>query len=303
MDKIKVGLPRGLTYYYFSDVWKLFFKQLDVEVIESPPTNKDIINRGMNLANDEMCLSLKIYMGHVDYLKDKCDYILVPRIDNYGTKNQTCTNFLAIYDIVSNLFDISIIDYNIDLNNHMDELAGFLRIGKILRKNRIDVIRAYNNALYEAEKYRKNQIRENYLKLDSDNLKILLISHSYNTYDEYIGKPIIDYLKSLGVDIIYSDRFKREDTNELAYCLSDTIYFKYCKESIGSIKIAESKVDGIIFLSTFPCGLDSLVNELVIRRISKPYLNLIVDDMDSLTGIKTRLESFIDIIEQRKQKN
>ena len=31
-----------------------------------------------------MCLSIKNYIGHVDYLKDKCDYILVPRIDNYG---------------------------------------------------------------------------------------------------------------------------------------------------------------------------------------------------------------------------
>lgn len=303
MDKIKVGLPRGLTYYYYQDVWRLFFKQLNIEIIESPPTNKDIINRGMNLANDEMCLSLKIYIGHVDYLKDKCDYILVPRIDNYGTKNQTCTNFLAAFDIINNLFDVNIIDYNIDLNNHEDELAAFLRIGKILKMNRIDVIRAYHHALYETEKYRKNQVKENYLKLDSDNLKILLISHSYNTYDDYVGKPILDYLKELGVDIIYSDRFKKEETNELAYQLSDTIYFKYCKESIGSIKLAESKVDGIIFLSTFPCGLDSLVNELVIRRISKPYLNLIVDDMDSLTGIKTRLESFVDIIEQRKQKN
>ena len=37
--------------------------------------------------------------------------------------------------------------------------------------------------------------------------------------------------------------------------------------------------------------------------INKPYLNLIIDDMDSLTGIKTRLESFVDILEQRKQKN
>ena len=38
-----------------------------------------------------MCLSLKNYIGHVAYLKDKCDYILIPRIDNYGIENQTCT--------------------------------------------------------------------------------------------------------------------------------------------------------------------------------------------------------------------
>ena len=81
------------------------------------------------------------------------------------------------------------------------------------------------------------------------------------------------------------------------------IYFKYSKDIIGSIKLVQDKVDGIVFLSAFPCGLDSLVNELVMRKISKPYLNLVMDDVDSLTGIKTRIESFIDILEQRRQRN
>ncbi len=296
MDKIKVGIPRGLSYYYFSNMWDIFFKELDIEVVKSPPTNKEIVDRGIRLANDEMCLSLKIYIGHVDYLKDKVDYIIVPRIDNYGIDNQTCTNFLAVYDIVNNLFNVKVLDYNISSKN--DELSEFLKIGKILNKKRFEIIKAYKKAYLENERYKQNKIKENYLKLKSDRMKILLISHSYNTYDEYIGKPIINYLQELGVDIIYSDRFDEKKANKLSLELSKTIYFKYCKDAIGSIKLAPN-VDGIIFLSSFPCGLDSLVNELVMRRINKPYINLVVDDMDSLTGIKTRLESFVDILEQK----
>ena len=68
----------------------------------SPETNKEILDLGLKHSTDEMCLSLKNYIGHVAYLKDKCDYILIPRIDNYGIDNQTCTNFLAIYDIINN---------------------------------------------------------------------------------------------------------------------------------------------------------------------------------------------------------
>ena len=37
------------------------------------------------------------------------------------------------------------------------------------------------------------------------------------------------------------------------------------------------------------------------RKIKLPYLNLIVDDLDSLTGFETRIESFIDIIKERKK--
>lgn len=299
MDKIKVGLPRGLFYYYFYDIWKSFFQDLNIEVVESIPTNKDIMNRGTLLSIDEMCLSLKIYLGHVDYLKDKCDYILVPRIDNYGIDNQTCTNFLAAYDIVNNLVNTKILNYNINTRKQEEEIDGLFKIGKQLHKKRMDIINAYKNALKKYEKRRNKDIKDNYDNLDKEGLKILLISHPYNTYDEYIGKPIIDYLKSLGVIVIYSDKFDSNETNDLAYKFSDTIYFKYSKESIGAIKIAEKKINGIIFLSSFPCGLDSLVNELVMRKIDKPYLNLIVDDSDSLTGIKTRLESFVDILEQK----
>lgn len=257
----------------------------------------------MSRANDEMCLSFKIYLGHIDYLKDKCDYILVPRIDNYGRSNQTCTNFLAAFDIINNLFETKILDYNINLEGNNNELDGFLRIGKLLNKSRYDVIKAYNKAILDTYKIKQNKIKKNIKALENDGLKVLLVSHSYNTYDAYIGKQITDYLEEMGVTIIYSDMFDDKETNKLAYKLSDTIYFKYSKDNIGSIKLVQDKIDGIIFLSAFPCGLDSLVNELVMRKINKPYLNLIMDESYSLTGIKTRIESFVDILEQRRQKN
>lgn len=303
MDKIKIGLPRAFTYYYFNDLWKIFFKELNIDFIESPPTNKEIISNGLKYANDEMCLSFKIYLGHIDYLKDKCDYILVPRVDNYGKDNQTCTNFLAAFDIINNLFETKILDYNINLEGRIDELDGFLRIGKLLKISRYNVIKAYNKAILETYKIKQNKIKKNMAKLENSGVKVLLVSHSYNTYDDYVGKQITTYLEEMGVTIIYSDMFDDKVTNELSYKLSDTIYFKYSKDNIGSIKLVQDKVDGIVFLSAFPCGLDSLVNELVMRKISKPYLNLVMDDVDSLTGIKTRIESFIDILEQRRQRN
>ena len=80
-----------------------------------------ILDLGIKYSTDEMCLSLKIFLGHVSYLKDKCDYVLIPRIDNYGIDNQTCTNFLSLYDIIKNLFNKNIVNYNFSLSS----AAGF----------------------------------------------------------------------------------------------------------------------------------------------------------------------------------
>lgn len=301
MKNIKIGIPRSLYFYYYGNLLKNFFENLGCEVVISPKTNKEIMENGIKYSYSEMCMSLKNFIGHVFYLKDKVDYIVIPRIDNYGINDQTCTNFLAIYDIINNMFDINILNYNIDYQKHEDEIKGFIKMGVDLKFNYTDIINAYNKAKIEDMNLKDRLIRENNYKLNSSNLKILVVSHPYNTYDEYIGRPIIKVLEDNDITVIYSDLFNSSKTNKLSKKLSKNLYFKFNKENIGSIELAKDKIDGIIFLSTFPCGPDSLVNELVLRKIKIPSINIIIDDMDSLAGIETRIESFIDIIKERNK--
>jgi len=295
---MKIGIPKALYYYYYFDKFNLFFKNLNIDVVTSNDTNKEIVEKGQFFANDEMCLSLKIFLGHVYDIKDKCDYILIPIIDNFGLKDQTCCNFLALYDLVNNLFNVKILTFKVDVKNKKREIDGFIKIGKELGFKKDEIIKAYKKACDDERKLKRKQILKNNQKLRSDNKKILLVGHSYNMYDKYVSKDIISFLEKNNCEVIYSDRFESEVTNELSRYLSRELYWKYSKESIGSIILTNENIDGIIFLTTFPCGLDSLVNELVMRKISKPYLNLIIDDLDSNTGLETRLESFIDIVEQ-----
>lgn len=291
-----VGIPRGLFYYYYGDLWKFFFEKLDISYIVSPETNKEIKTLGNNYSSDEMCLSLKNYIGHVMFLKDKCDYLLVPRIDNYGRYDQTCTNFLACYDIIKNLVDINILNYNICITNNETEYKAFKNIGKIFNKTKKQIKNAYIYAVTKVNKENKNKVIENVNKLKKSGKKILLVSHPYNTYDNTIGKPVVDYLENLGCLVIYSNLFDKKKCVRGSLELSSNLYWKYSKEIIGSITLCNDSIDGIIFLSTFPCGLDSLVNELIIRKINKKCLNIVVDDMDSYAGLETRLESFVDIL-------
>ncbi len=290
---MKIGIPRSLYYYYFKDLWINFFDFLDIDIIVSPKTTREILDLGINNSVDEMCLSMKNYIGHVFYLKDKCDYILIPRIDNYGLDNQTCTNFLSSYDIINNLIDTKILNYNINLRNNETELSGLFKISSLLGIDKGKMKKAYIYAKEKEKSIRESKIKENIEKLNSNKKKILLVGHPYNLYDELIGKQVIKMLTDLDIEIIYSDLF---DTNDEFKYYSKELYWKYSKDNIGSIVKCKDKIDGIIFISSFPCGLDSLVNELVIRKLDKPYINLIIDDVESSGGIETRIESFVDII-------
>jgi len=292
----KVGIPRSLFYYYYKDIWKAFFRELNISYVVSPNTNKEIMERGMKTSSDEMCLAFKCFLGHVDYLKDKCTHILVPRVSNFGSNDQMCTNFFAAYDIVNNLFDNKIISYNIDISEGYTLKKGLYDIGKYFGKNNYEIKSAYKIAMSEYEMIKNKDISANLRKLESDKTKILIVSHPYNIYDSMIGKDIIKYLKKENVEIIYSDKFRMRECDKLSKKLSTDLYFKYSKQNIGSIIYASSKIDGIIFLTSFPCGPDSLVNELAIRKIKIPNINLVVDANFSFTGLETRLESFLDVL-------
>lgn len=284
MSRITIGIPKALPYYYLNDFWESFFSNLDVDLVYSCDTNNEIIERGERYANDEMCLSLKVYLGHIDYLKDKCDYLLIPRIEDYGNRNQMCTNFLALYDLVNNLFDVHILNYNI--SSKEDELKSLIKMGEEIDISEEDIKKAYKKSI---------KLKTDSKKSDQDNL--LIVAHPYVVYDESIGKPIINMLNKYPYNIIYSDCFDAEKCNINGSILSPNLYWKYPKENIGSILMTPN-LKGIIFLSSFPCALDSLVNEYIIRRVDKPYLNIIIDNIDSLTGIETRIESFMDIVTQ-----
>ncbi|MHA1717395.1 MAG: acyl-CoA dehydratase activase-related protein, partial [Promethearchaeota archaeon] len=58
---LKVGIPRSLLYFKFYPLWKTFLEELGAEIIVSPKTNKKIVERGVELGFNELCLPIKIY--------------------------------------------------------------------------------------------------------------------------------------------------------------------------------------------------------------------------------------------------
>ena len=295
-----IGIPKSMLYYHYHKLWEVFFKQLGCKIIYSPETNKQIIERGKKLIVDESCLSIKIHMGHVDYLSGKCDYILIPHIECLERNEKLCTNFFAIYDLAANLFPDKILDYYIDKKKKNNEKAAFLKMGATLGFDQDEVIKAYKKAKAKQLALEKFEIEENKAKLeDNKKIKVLLVGHLYNIYDELVGKPIIKYLTKNNVEIIYAHL---NDNEPKAYKeISKTLYWTFNKNYVNGLVMYEKEVDGIIMLTTFPCGPDSLVNELCLRKISKPAIQLIIDELNSATGLETRLESFVDILERSKK--
>lgn len=300
-----IGIPRGFLYYKHEALWKGFFDELGVEYLISPETNQEILDRGSEYAIDESCLSSKVFLGHVHWLIGKCDKIFIPRISSYGPESAVCTKFSALYDLARNTFfedDAEFIHYNVDYRSADVEAPGFVKLGKALKKSRSKSLRAYLIAK-QGQKTRQmleeNQVRQ---ALEKEGVKILVAGHSYNLHDRYLGKPVFDLLDQLGVIPVSAAKVHDKEIHNASKKIAKNIPWIFNRELTGAIAHYMEKIDGIVLVTAFPCGPDSLINELLLRRIgNKPVLQLILDGQEGTAGMETRLESFVDIIRFQKE--
>ena len=301
---IKVGIPKALLYFKYAQLWETFFSSLNIECIISPDTNKDILAKGVNLSVDETCLPSKIYLGHVDWLIGRCDYIFIPRISSFGRSGTVCTKHQAIYDVVKNTFrdrDIKLLHYNIERDNLEAEVAAFIKMGGGLGKKKAQCLVAYWNAKQAQKANDIVELKAQQKLLATDKIKILIISHRYNLADKFVGETILQSLEELGVVPVNGSITDSKTAIQKAAGFSETLPWALNRELVGAIAEYQDKVDGIILLSSFPCGPDSMVNEIIIRRVKdKPILNLVLDGQEGSAGMETRLESFVDIIKFRR---
>ena len=68
--------------------------------------------------------------------------------------------------------------------------------------------------------------------------------------------------------------------------------------------IDRKAIDGIIYISAFGCGIDSVLIELVEEKAKErntPFTLITIDELTGEAGINTRIEAFLDMLDWRKK--
>lgn len=307
-----VGIPCALLYHRYEVLWKTFFATLGVPTVVSEPTNREIEETGASRAIDEMCLSVKIYFGHVAALVGKCDCVFVPRIVSFGIRRTMCTTFQALPDMTENLFrneKLPVLSSSVYLEGRRSgqesEEDCYASIGAQLGFSRRESLHAYHVAkkAWQSDFDHRIKAQDRLLK-DASGLKVLIVAHPYVLDDEYIGRPVRDSLRSLGVVCARADVTDRAKALERSRKISKTLKWELSRELVGGLAANFDAVDGVVLLSVYPCALDSMVNEMIVRKargLHMPFLQLTLDAQTGTAGIDTRLESFVDILSMKKE--
>lgn len=298
-----IGIPRAFLYHRYGVLWTTFFEDLGCEVVLSPESNRALLERGSSLAVDETCLPLKVLLGHVDALRGRVDHVLVPRLESLHRRERTCVKLLAAYDIVANSVpDVHAIGYSVHVVRHHYEPVEMLKLGLGFSRDPLRLLRAYVRGKRAQGARDRRRAAEQEARADAEGLKVLVVGHDYNLDDEIIGRPLVRHLEKLGVTVVLSEEADRDDVVPLARRLSRDVYWTFNIEQLAAVERYRDRVDGIVFVVTFPCGPDSLVTELCTHVIpDPPLITIVLDELQAEAGLRTRLESFVDIIAMRRQ--
>ena len=139
---------------------------------------------------------------------------------------------------------------------------------------------------------------------DTDRLKISLVGHSYLTLESYANLNILRKLREKA-DVELTEHVNQVDVSSHLAGLRKKLFWSHAKQIYGSGNkfVTDPLVDGVIYLSCFGCGTDSMVQEMlarIARQHHKPYMVVTLDEHSGEAGLVTRLEAFLDMVERRK---
>lgn len=323
-----IGIPRAISYYCNYAFYYGFFNSLGIKIILSDKTTTGLINKGVERVVSDTCLPIKVFVGHVLNLLEKgCDKIFVPSLQSTSYKINNCSKIRGLPEIIRNVIDtpFKIIEpelnktENISFKDFCYEIAHEYEIyDEELINSAIksgwevyDNFYKMTNAGMNYEEALENAINGKFFIKPVEVVKplsVVIMAHGYNLFDEHISLQLIKKLNKMGVKVYTSLNITRTDAINSIKKLGEIQYWANELELTGTAAyyMLKNKVDGIIALSAFGCGPDSLMVDEIQYYASKRNMAMIhlnIDEHTGEAGFVTRLEAFVDMLMRKKRKS
>ena len=323
----KIGIPRAISYYNNYPFYYGFFKALGFEIVLSDKTTSTIINEGAQYVVSDTCLPIKVFVGHVINLLSKgCDTIFIPSIQSTAYKVNNCTKIRGLPEIIRNVVNkpFKMIEPTLDKTNNISfkdfcyETAHQL---EIFDNEKIDsAIKSGWTVFNNFQKMSLNGVPfKDAVRCAINNetisrpieivkpLSVVVMAHGYNLFDERISLNLLKKLERMGVKAYTGLNVSSKDAINSINELGEIQYWANELDLTGAAAyyLINQKVDGIIALSAFGCGPDSLMVDEIQYHASErnlPMMHLTIDEHTGEAGFVTRVEAFVDMLVRKKRK-
>ena len=312
---MRIGIPEALLFQRYEPIIKTFFNNLGVDVVYSGPSNQDILERGIKNCVDEACLPMKLFQGHVSRLEEECDKVVVPRLMKCEFGNSICPKFSGLPELIGkgNSKNKFIFTDPLYLNDRAKLEKAVIKQGKQIEVPKENILRAFRageaamnirKAVYRAETdFAEVAGMGESRGGESKGSRVALLGHPYNISDSFANRNLIFKLKRLGIEVVTGEELQGKDFDQQITGLMKAPYWMFYRENLGraGVLLKNESIDGILYVSSFCCGTDSVIIGMIRSRIGDfPMLVLKLDEHTAEAGVDTRLEAFSELLERRR---
>lgn len=324
---VKIGIPRALAYYAYYPFWKEFFEKLGLETVISQLTTKQVLDNGIKEAVTDACVPVKLFHGHVLDLKDKADYIFIPRLVSINKEDSVtfCPKFLGLPNMIkASIAGLPpLLDVRVDLKKGKGELFRICyRVGKKFGAGIWNVIQAFRSGLKTQDRY-QSLLNQHYTPVEAlriidggeeaplnsseQDLRFAVLGFPYTIYDKFVNVDILNKLRKLGIKVLTAEMVPPQILLQQAKKVPKNLFWNFSNQVLRAALyyLDNNKVDGIIHVTAFGCGPDAMVDKLIEleakQRGKVPFMSITIDEHTGEAGLMTRIEAFVDMLTLRRE--
>jgi predicted nucleotide-binding protein (sugar kinase/HSP70/actin superfamily) len=320
---IRIGIPRALYYYRYFPLWKTFFETLGFDVVVSRPSHRGLIDEGFKYADDDTCIPMKMAFAHTLNIKDRVDFLFIPRLLSVDVRTCCCPRLAGLPEILK--YSIpglpTILDPYVDERHRNSTLfRSFAEMASVLGKSSKEFKQAYQRGEMAYQLLRKRmeqgeKVPELFERTEKEKLpplennpgkKIAVVGHPYCLYDPYFNFNLLRILEETQNSVYTQEMVPEKKIESEIQGFGKDIYWSSGREILGASLhyLHSSQINGLLYLTCFSCGVDSMIEPLVRHRVEENgktlYLCLMIDEHTGPTGVLNRVEAFLETVERKK---
>ena len=302
-----IGIPRGFYSYRYGTLWSTFFSELGFRVVDSGPTDAAVFDRAAHVFEKDLCLPAKLYLAHVESLLQRSDVQFIPQIERLYDGLWSCPKIIAITDLAEVSFGdrLQRITPTVDLRSTAETpqtVAAAARVvGGQFGFSEHQVARALRRAVV-AQSAWERRLRDRGRRRRRD-LTVGIIGHPYVVWDARLNLDLLDKLDRAGIGWQVPDHLPQRTLHQAfrELAIDATTYWISDFELLGAWRAftADEGVHGIIYLNTFGCAIDSVIEEYIQtlnRQQRVPFIKFVLDEHTPAATFNTRLAAFLDLL-------
>ena len=304
---MKVGLLNCLLYYPLGPYWETFFRELKFEVVVSPALSRDDFDRKRTRFAGDICLPVESVAGHLDWMKGRVDFAFMPKLLDRRGDLYICPVCAGLPSVIRHVFADGPEVRSFPLTPFSEPGREAKRSLLPLGRSPGDIRRAHvvardRYAALEAE-WRADLPGRNPGTAGVPPRTILVLGMPYVLGDPLTNGNLHDLLRQRGCEVAMPLNLVPRSMIRRVHVAGYPIYWSFAGMSIHAMEVAlkEWHPDGVIYLSSFACGVDSVVVPIVqavCRRCEDlPCLTVTVDEHASAAHVEVRVEAFLDCVD------